>query len=102
MGYIDEMVCWELKALRTDRKKFMLYVAAGIGKREGMENLVKKESGEDTQENPRIPGDSQRKKEKKEKMTGLNGMCQQERRRRQRRMKEGKKVNRRNYIHIVD
>ena len=55
MGYIDEMVCWELKALGTDRMKFVLYVASGIGEREGMENLVnpeklvnpKKESGEE-------------------------------------------------------
>ena len=48
MGYIDEMVCWELKALSTDRMKFVLFVAARIGERERMENLVnpKKESGE--------------------------------------------------------
>ena len=30
IGYINEMVCWELKALRTDRMKSVLYVAAGI------------------------------------------------------------------------
>ena len=49
MGYIDKMVFWELKDLRTDRMKFVLYVAARIGEREGTENLVnpKKESGED-------------------------------------------------------
>ena len=48
MGYIDEMICWELKALRTNRMKFLLYVAAGIRERDGTENLVnpKKESGE--------------------------------------------------------
>ena len=29
MKYIDEMICWELKALRTNRMKFVLQVAAG-------------------------------------------------------------------------
>ena len=49
MGYIDEIICWELKALRTDRMKFVLYVAVGIRERERTENLVgpQKESGED-------------------------------------------------------
>ena len=43
------MVCWELKALRTDRMTFVLQVSAEIGEREGMENLEnqKKELGED-------------------------------------------------------
>ena len=51
MGYKDEMVCWELKALRTVRMKFVLFVTAGIGEREGTENLVnlKKESVKITQ-----------------------------------------------------
>ena len=49
MKYIDGMVCWEFKALRTDRLKCVLQVAAGIGEREGTENIVdkKKESGKD-------------------------------------------------------
>ena len=49
MGYIDEIVCWELKALRTYRIKCLLYVAAGIGEKEVKKNLEspKKESGED-------------------------------------------------------
>ena len=49
MRYINEMVGWELKALRTERMKFLLYIAAGIGERKGTENLEnpEKESGED-------------------------------------------------------
>ena len=39
MKYIDGMVCWELKTMRTDRMKFVLHVAAGIGEREGNENI---------------------------------------------------------------
>ena len=47
--YIDGMVCWELKALRIDRPKFVLQAAAGTGEREGTVNIVdmKKESGKD-------------------------------------------------------
>ena len=103
MGYIDEMVCWELKALRTDRIKFVLYEAARIGEREGMENLVnpKKESGEDyTRRIQEFLETAREENRRKKKITGLKGICQQEystqqeRRRRQRRTKEGKKVNR--------
>ena len=49
MVFIGETVCGELKAMRTKKMKFVLYVAAGLGIREGTENLVdpQKESGED-------------------------------------------------------
>ena len=53
MEYINGMVCWELKTLRTNRVKLVLKVAAGIGEREGTGHLVhkkeinRKESGED-------------------------------------------------------
>ena len=40
MEYIDGMVCWEFKALRTNRVKLILNVAAGIVQREGMRHLV--------------------------------------------------------------
>ena len=47
--FIDKMVSLELKAMRTKRMKFIRYVAARLGIREGTENLVdpQKESGED-------------------------------------------------------
>ena len=35
MGYIDEMVCWDMRALRTRRMKNVIHEAAGIGEREG-------------------------------------------------------------------
>ena len=53
MEYIDGMVCWEFKTLRTNRVKLVLKVAAGIGQREGTGHLVDKKeinrkgSGED-------------------------------------------------------
>ena len=53
LEYINGMVCWELKTLRTNRVKLVLKVAAGIGEREGTKHLVdkkeinSKESGED-------------------------------------------------------
>ena len=53
MEYIDRMICWEFKTLRTKRVKLVLKVAAGIGEREGTGHLVhkkeinRKESGED-------------------------------------------------------
>ena len=49
MVFIDEMVCGELKAMRTKIIKFILCIAAGLGIREGTEKLVnpQKESGED-------------------------------------------------------
>ena len=49
MGYMDEMVCWEIKAMRTSRIKNIFHEAAGIGGREGAKNLaiVIKGSGED-------------------------------------------------------
>ena len=49
MVFLDEMACGKSKDMRTKRMKFMLFVAAGLGIREGPENLVdpQKESGED-------------------------------------------------------
>ena len=49
MGYIDEMVCWEINAMRTSRMKNIIHEAARIGESEGVENLaiVIKESGDD-------------------------------------------------------
>ena len=49
MVFIDKMKCEQSKDMRTKRMKFVLYVAAGVGIREGRDNLVypQKESGED-------------------------------------------------------
>ena len=49
MGYIDEMVCWEIRAIGTSRMKNIIHEAAGIGERDGEENLaiIVKGSGED-------------------------------------------------------
>ena len=48
MEYINGMVCWEFKVLRTNRMMLVLMLAARIGEREGTGHLVnKKESGED-------------------------------------------------------
>ena len=43
------MKCWDVRALRTDRMKLVIHEAAGIGEREGAENLAItiKGSGED-------------------------------------------------------
>ena len=40
MMFIDEMACGKSKDMKTKRMKCVLYVAAGLGIREGMENLV--------------------------------------------------------------
>ena len=49
MKYINRVVCWEERSMRTNRVKFVLKVAAKIGEREGTEKIVdtKKESAED-------------------------------------------------------
>ena len=49
MVFIDKMKHEQLKDMRTKRMKFVLYVAAGVGIREGRDNLVdpQKESEED-------------------------------------------------------
>ena len=39
-GYIEEMICWDVRALRTDRMKLVIHEAAGIGERKGAENLA--------------------------------------------------------------
>ena len=46
--FIDEMVFGQLKAMKTKRMKFVLFVAARLGIREETENLVnpQKKSGE--------------------------------------------------------
>ena len=40
IGYIKEMICWDVRALRTDRMKLVIHEAAGIGERNGAENLA--------------------------------------------------------------
>ena len=49
MVFIDKMKHEQSKDMRTKRMKFMLYVAAGLGIREGRDNLLdpQKDSGED-------------------------------------------------------
>ena len=46
---MEEMVCWEVRAMRTDRMKIVIQEAAGLGERKGMENLTitNQGSGED-------------------------------------------------------
>ena len=49
MEYIEEMVCWDVRAMRTDRMKIVIQEAAGLGEREGTEDLkiTNQGSGED-------------------------------------------------------
>ena len=49
IAFIDKMKCEQSKEMRTKRIKFVIHVAAGIGEREGVENLAItiKGSGED-------------------------------------------------------
>ena len=49
MEYIDGMVYWERRTMRTNRAKFVLKVAAGLEEKEGAKKIVdtKKESSED-------------------------------------------------------
>ena len=49
MEYIEEMVCWNVRAMRTDRMKIVIQEAAGLGERKGTENLTitNQGSGED-------------------------------------------------------
>ena len=103
LGYINGMVCWDMRALRTSRMNNFIHEAAGIGEREGGENLaiVIKGSGEDNArrvlEFLEVAREEKRRKEKEEKEK-LNGMCpqeyspQQKGKKKQRRAKEGKKV----------
>ena len=61
--------------------KIVLYVAAGIGEREGTENLVnpKKESGEDyVRRILEFLETAREEKRRKNKITGINRMGQQE------------------------
>ena len=39
MGYIEEMICWDMRAMRTDRMKIVIQEATGLGGRKGTENL---------------------------------------------------------------
>ena len=72
MGYIDEIVCWDMRALRTSRMKNVIHESAGIGEREGVENLaiLIKGSGEDyarrVQEFLEVAREEKRRKEKEE------------------------------------
>ena len=34
-GYIEEMICWDVKAMRTNKMKIVIQEAAGLGEREG-------------------------------------------------------------------
>ena len=45
MGYIEEMVCWDVRAMRTDSMKIVIQEAAGLGERKGTENLTIKNQG---------------------------------------------------------
>ena len=49
MEYIEEMVFWDVRAMRTDRMKIVIQEAAGLGERKGKENITIKNqrSGED-------------------------------------------------------
>ena len=49
MGYIEEMICWDMKAMRTDRMKIVIQEAAGLGEREGTKDwkITNQGSGED-------------------------------------------------------
>ena len=40
MVFINKMKCEQSKDMTTERMKFLLYIAAGLGIREGTENLV--------------------------------------------------------------
>ena len=48
-GYIDGMICWDVKAMRTDRIKIVIQEAAGLGEREGTDDwiITNQGSGED-------------------------------------------------------
>ena len=49
MKYIEEMVCWDVKDLRTDRMKIVIQEATGLGERKGTEsfNITNRGSDED-------------------------------------------------------
>ena len=40
MVYIEEMVCWDIRAMRTKRMKIVIQEAARLGERKGTENLT--------------------------------------------------------------
>ena len=48
-GYIDGMICWDVKTMRTDRIKIVIQEVAGLGEREGTEEwiITNQGSGED-------------------------------------------------------
>ena len=48
-GYIGGMICWDVKAMRTDRIKIVIQEAAGLGEREGTDDwkITNQGSGED-------------------------------------------------------
>ena len=103
--YIDEMVRYDMRALRTSRMKNVIHAAAGIGERKGAENLaiVIKGSGEDyarrVLEILEVAREEKRKEgTRRKKITRLNGRClqeystQQKGKKKQRRAMEEKKV----------
>ena len=80
MGYIEKMVCWDVRAMRTDRMKIVIQEAAGLGERKGTENLniTNQESGEDYARKVLDFLEGARKKNKgkrKKKMRRFNGTC---------------------------
>ena len=107
--FIDKMKREQSKDVKTKRMKFVLYVAAGVGIREVIENLVdpQKESGEDFARRilavlKQIRKEKLRNKEEEDNKTKENGLEEysilQEEKLRQRRTKRGTKVNKRNQI----
>ena len=68
-GYIDGMICWDVKAMRTERIKIVIQEAAGLGEREGTEDLIitNQGSGEDYAEKVLQFLEEARRKERKEK-----------------------------------
>ena len=49
MENIEEMICWGVRAMRTDRMKIVIQEAPGLGERKRRENLniTNQGSGED-------------------------------------------------------
>ena len=79
-GVHRQMKCEQSKDMRTKRMKCVLYIAAGLGIREGTENLVdpQKESGEDYARRilevlKKVRGEKLRNKEDEESETKGNG-----------------------------
>ena len=44
-GVIEEMVCWDMRAMRNNRMKIVIQEAAGQGERKGTKNLTIRNQG---------------------------------------------------------